>query len=198
MYPLFESIRLQDGKLYNIPFHQERINRSRLQILQLGTLLNLKEHLEKYEMPCKGLFKIRVAYGEKFDTAHITSYVPRSIHSLQAVFTESIDYSYKFTNRSSLEKLAAQSNADDIIIIRDGLITDTSYSNIIFKNSSGWFTPATPLLRGTQREYLLQAGEISECRIEFTDLKSYTHCKLINAMMPIGDAPEISVADIIK
>ena len=48
---------------------------------------------------------------------------------------------------------------DEILIIKDGHITDTSISNIVFRLPDGWWlTPFTPLLKGIMRTYLLESG----------------------------------------
>jgi 4-amino-4-deoxychorismate lyase len=44
---------------------------------------------------------------------------------------------------------------DDIIIVRNGFVTDASYANLIFRKGDEWFTPATFLLAGTMRAFLL-------------------------------------------
>ncbi len=47
---------------------------------------------------------------------------------------------------------------DDILIIRDGLLTDTSICNVALWNGTSWITPARPLFSGTMRAYLLDKG----------------------------------------
>ena len=70
-----------------------------------------------------------------------------------------ICYSLKLTDRSQINRLLKQKgNYDDILIVKNGFITDTSISNIIFYNGSKWITPAAPLLKGTCRDKLLKEG----------------------------------------
>ncbi len=54
--------------------------------------------------------------------------------------------------------------ADDIIITKNGNITDSSFSNLVFESSDGaLFTPETYLLEGgTKRKFLLKNGIIRE------------------------------------
>ena len=53
-----------------------------------------------------------------------------------------ISYSYKYTTRGSLnELLTKRERYDEILIVKKGFITDTSYSNIIFFDGIKWLTP---------------------------------------------------------
>ena len=63
------------------------------------------------------------------------------------------DYSFKFSNRKAIDDLLKFRNGcDDILIVRNGLITDTSYSNVVFRKDNMYFTPNFPLLNGTKRQ----------------------------------------------
>ena len=85
-------------------------------------------------------------------------------------------------------------NCDDILIIKDGFITDTSYSNIVVRDDSGrWFTPSSYLLKGTKRSYLLDKGIISEAEITPASLRKYKELKLINSMIDIKDTAGITI-----
>ena len=93
-----------------------------------------------------------------------------------------INYSYKFEDRTFFDSVSHSEK--EPIIVKQGLITDTRYSNLIFKKGSYWYTPSTFLLNGTMRQKLLREGFIQERRIGVEDLFNYSHFKLINAMMP--------------
>ena len=81
---------------------------------------------------------------------------------------------------------ALRGEADEVVIIRNGLLTDTSYSNIALFDGRHWVTPRQPLLRGTMRQSLLDAGVLTEQDIKAEDWSSYRRVSLINAMMPLG------------
>ena len=52
-----------------------------------------------------------------------------------------MEYNYKWEDRSQLDALyAKRENVDDILIVKNGLITDTLYANIAFEKSGQWFT----------------------------------------------------------
>ena len=123
-------------------------------------------------------------------------YVPyrmRQVHSLRLVTCDEIDYSYKSTDRQCLNDLFAQrAGHDDILIIRDGLLTDTSICNVALWNGTSWITPARPLLCGTMRAYLLDKGLVQAGDIPVGDLPKYTRIRLFNALIGFGEIDEIT------
>ena len=62
---------------------------------------------------------------------------------------------------------------DDILIVKQGFITDTSYSNVLFYNGKEWLTPTHPLLKGTQRASLLDQEIIRVAEIRLEDLHHF-------------------------
>ena len=88
--------------------------------------------------------------------------------------------------------LEQRKDADEILIVKNGLITDASYANIIFKKENRWFTPNTYLLNGVMRQALLNNKSIEVADINQINFREYESCKLINAMLGIN-ASEIPV-----
>jgi len=106
-------------------------------------------------------------------------------------------YAYKFADRSALNSLLRQKgNCDEILICRDGFITDTSYSNVVFQEGSRFYTPRSYLLNGTKRQQLLRSGVISEREISTASLGEYDRVYLINAMLDIEDGVSLPVSSI--
>jgi len=85
---------------------------------------------------------------------------------------------------------------NDVLIIRNGLVTDTSYCNIIFENEMGLFSPQNPLLKGVQRDFLLQQRKIETAIIGVDDIKKYSFFYLINAMIPLEEAEKTPIENI--
>jgi 4-amino-4-deoxychorismate lyase len=99
-----------------------------------------------------------------------------------------LDYHLKYADRSALARLLQRrDDCDEILIVRDGAITDTSYSNVAFFDGRKYVTPDTFLLNGTRRQYLLGTGVLTECRITPSDLGGFERVVLINAMLGIED-----------
>lgn len=191
---LVESIKLCDGKLFNLEYHQQRLNRAMAERfpeaapIDLATVISIPEHCSS------GTFKVRVLYGPSVDAVEIEPYHFRTIQSLKVVHHESIDYHLKYTDRQILQQLFAQrGDADDIIIVKNGLVTDAFAANLIFFDGTKWVTPNTPLLKGTQRQFLLEQGIISEIEIKECDISSFQKVGLINAMVSFEDMPVIRI-----
>jgi len=45
--------------------------------------------------------------------------------------------------------------ADEVVFIKNGMVTDCSIGNLLFFDGHEWITPYIPLLKGTQRAFLL-------------------------------------------
>lgn len=181
-----EAIKLKDGKLYNLPYHQERLDKT--QIRFGGTKIDLSEILSDIPIYAQtGLFKCRVEYGYSVEKIEFIPYSFRKILRVGIVIDDSIDYNFKYTNRENLDSLLKKSGCDDIIIVKQGLITDASSSNLVFRSTEGLFTPESYLLQGTKRQHLIEKRVIVEKRITIDDISSYSHIHFINAMIDIED-----------
>ena len=197
MSPLVETIKLKDGKLYNLSFHQTRMNVALAELFPHSAGIDLATEIHVLENYRSGLFKVRVLYGPTVEAVEIEPYHFRTIQSLKVVHHKSIDYHLKYTDRQILQQLFAQRTyADDIIIIKNGLVTDAFAANLLFFDGQKWLTPNTPLLKGTQRQYLLEQGIISEMEIRESDISSFQKVGLINAMVSFEDMPVIPVEKI--
>ncbi len=140
----------------------------------------------------KSLIKCRIIYANDIENIEIISYRLPVIRSLKIVTDNEIEYDLKFTDRSRLEQLYNQRDkCDDILIVKNGLITDTYFANILFFNGKEWITPAHPLLKGTQRQYLLETDRIVMADIRPEDLKHFKKARLINAMIRFEDKVDV-------
>jgi 4-amino-4-deoxychorismate lyase len=144
-----------------------------------------------------GIYKCRVDYDYYIHKIDFTSYKAVKIISLQLVYDDEITYHFKFADRSRLEELKKNANSDDVIIVKKGLITDSSFSNIIFFDDKKWVTPSMPLLKGTKRQELLDKKIIFEQLIKPSDLKNFKKAKFINAMLDFDKSLEIEMKNII-
>ena len=191
MCRLVESIRILDGSPVNLQYHQARVDKSCRDFLMDGSEFNLGGIIDVPGPYRCGTVKCRFLYGAE-DVPNIFSlefahYKPRSIDSLKLVEAD-LDYSFKHTDRASFDLLLKErGGCDDVLIVKNGRITDTSFSNIVFRRAGQWFTPSLPLLMGTARSRLLESGLVSEAEIRTEDLGLYDGFRLINAMLPFSD-----------
>lgn len=197
MFRLFESIKCLNGKFYNLDWHNERLNRSRKICFSVSDKINLEEVLILPEMATTGMFRCRVTYSEKIEKTEFIPHQFREIISLKLVTDNQINYSYKYSDRQNLEELfSKRENCDDILIVKNGCITDSSTANVLFFDGKEWWTPDTPLLEGTQRARMLASGEIKSCRITPNDLSKFETAALINAMWDFQNMPKINTSEI--
>ena len=191
---LVETIRFSHGLLHNKTRHQERFNRSRNELFNANALeltIPIPDNLKK-----NATYKVRVLYSHKIEKIEWHIYTPRKLTHFEIVENNEIDYSYKYTNRDEINRLCKKSQADTIIILKNGMITDSAFANLLFFDGTSWITPSTPLLQGTMREYLLQVGMIQDTLITKDDLHSFSKFKLINAMLPFEESEEYPISNI--
>lgn len=194
MSPLLESLKLKDGIIQNLNYHQDRMNRSMEELFPTIQKIDLAKEIQIPENCKSGIFKIRVLYGQTVEKIEIEPYVYRTIKSLRVIHYESIDYHLKYTDRQILQELfAKRGDCDDIIIVKKGLVTDSFAANLLFFDGEKWFTPKTPLLKGTKRQFLINNGIIFEIEIREENIRSYQKVGLINAMIDFEEMPEVPV-----
>ena len=194
---LLETIKCVNGKPQNLDYHQERFENSQKSLFGLTNFELLSEIIKVPEFAQNGLFRCRVLYKKNIEKIEFLPYNFRQIKTLRLVESNGIDYSYKFADRTELENLFSQKgDCDDIIIVKNGLITDSFAANLVFYDGEKWWTPDSPLLKGTKREKLLAEKTISTCKIEVRDLQKYTRVGLINAMIEIDTMPVVSIENI--
>lgn len=187
MCRLVETIKLKDGVFENIDIHNERFNNSRKSKFGVGEYLDLNEVLKSQNYNKTGLYKCRVIYNEEIVKVEFIPYVLRQVKSLKLVKAD-IDYSYKYEDRSKLNKLFEQrGNCDDILIVKNERLTDTSAANIAFFDNDRWYTPLYPLLKGSKREKLLRTKAIFEEDLKITDLNKFQKAAMFNTMVDFGE-----------
>ena len=175
-----ETIKALDGEVYNLSYHQER----------LESVLDSLKQAKNYELnsllspPKKGLYRCRVIYNAQEINISYIEYRKREVTSFKLIYDDTIIYDKKYAKRDLLDKHFAQrEDADEIIVVKNGLITDTSIANIALYDGKRWFTPKSPLLKGTTRRRYIEEGKILEADIAVDALKSYKKLALMNAMI---------------
>jgi len=170
---------------------------SRRKLYGLIDELRLTDYINVPEDCRSGVFRCRVVYGRRVVSAEFTPYLPAAVKTLRLVHADTLAYDHKYLDRSSLTGLISRDLADDVLIIKEGCVTDSSYANIVFTDGRQWVTPDTPLLYGTMRERLMLDGIIKADRITIDTLGQFTHFRLINAMLGF-DSPLLPIENIIR
>ena len=187
---------MNDGKALNLGLHNERMNYSRKVLFGTHTQLHLEDYIVIPEEYKRNVVRCRIIYTDSFLSIEFSHYKQTKTRSLKLVDGRLLKYDHKYLDRNGLISLIDKNAADDILIVKDKCITDTSYSNIAFTDGLKWYTPDTPLLPGTMRKLLLHQGLIEEKRITTNDIHLYTHFRMINAMLGF-DAPMLPVSNIL-
>ena len=187
-----ETIKIVDAKPMHLEYHQKRYE-DVLNNFGVTKYEKLKRHIDP---PKKGLFRCRLIYTPtSIEKVEYIPYNKKNIAKLKLVYDNDIEYSFKYTDRSSIDMLyEKRKDADDILIIKNGLITDTSIANIAFYDTV-WKTPSKPLLKGTTRHRLLHTEEIFETDIKVEDLPNFSKVALLNAMIDFDIIAQNNIKD---
>jgi 4-amino-4-deoxychorismate lyase len=185
MSRFIESICCIGGEILNLDLHQNRVDRTFKHFFDHSPI-QLREITKN--IPRIGMHKCRIVYDNTDFEIEFQPSLKRNISSLKVVDGSHIDYSYKYENRSELTSLFEQrGDYDDIIIMKNGLVTDSYFANLAFFDGKDWLTPKKPLLNGTKRQLLIQQGKIIEADIRLNSLDTLKHVSLINSMLNLGD-----------
>ena len=176
MQDYFETIKCDDYEIYNLSYHNKRVSNT------VFLNLDLNEYIYA---PNEKLLKCNVIYNEEgIQEVNFDEYKKRDIKSFKIVYDNHINYTKKSTNRDDINALFSQKEkADEIIIVKNGLVTDTSIANIAIFDGTSWLTPQKPLLKGTTRDRLLEEKELIETTISVEMLLKSEKIALLNAMI---------------
>lgn len=186
-FPLFETLCIEQQQIKNCAYHQQRYERALYQFygesaVKIYDLFKII-HLQPEFLNLTPLTRCRIDYNATTFQIQFFPYQRRKIATFQPVICDDIDYSLKFTDRTLLNRLLAQrGDCDEIMIIKQGKVTDCSIGNLAFRLGEHWFTPDSPLLAGTQRRYLLEQGILQEIPIFVEDVLKFDEIRVINAM----------------
>ena len=181
----FIETMLITENIENINLHNERMNKTRYYFFKLPPI-DLRDFIE-----LKKHKRVRVTYSKTIEKIEYFELKKREFKTFKIVHSD-IDYSYKYANRDELNALKPE-NVDEVIIIKNSLITDTTISNLAFFNGKRWLTPKTPLLKGTKREELLRKNFLTEADIKEEDLKNFKKIAMINAVIGFYEIKDFDI-----
>ncbi len=172
----FETIKCEDYEVFNLNFHEDRVAKT------IAKNLNLQDYIYP---PSNELLRCKVVYDESsILSVDFFPYKKREINTFKIIEVDELEYSKKYFDRTELEQLFdKRESCDEIIIIINGLVTDTSIANIAIFDGDNWITPKKPLLVGTTRTRLLKNAELIEKDITLEMLLNSKKLALMNAMI---------------
>ena len=117
---LLETIKIEDGKIHNIHYHQNRCTKSRQTLFHSSDVLDLSSLIDA---PKTGLYRCRILYGEVLHSIEYIPYTPKEIQRLKIVSSD-IEYSLKYADRDALNTLLeSNKDVDEVIIEKNGYLT---------------------------------------------------------------------------
>lgn len=191
-----ETICMLNGRVKNIDAHIKRMRQTgeyfRFEAPELPDLEELlNPGMENIKVKCS------IHYHNLINSIGFERYIPKEIISLKLI-NAAPDYAFKFSDRRELNNLLdLREECEEVLIVRNGYITDTTFSNVVLQKDDKMFTPHYPILNGTKRQKLLQERKITEKVIKTESLNEYSRIYLINAMLDIEDDISIPI-DMIK
>jgi 4-amino-4-deoxychorismate lyase len=172
----FETIKCEDNEIFNLEYHNKRVANT------IGLNINLQEYIYPIS---EELLRCKVIYND-FEILNVEyfPYRKREINSFKLIFNDEISYSKKYLNRENLDELfSKKENCDEVIIIKNGIVTDTSIANIAILYEDTWLTSKNYLLSGTTRARLIEERVLIEKDISVKMLKKASKIALMNAMI---------------
>ena len=193
MSRFIETILAENGIVSPLEYHQERVDRT-LRDWDATLRLDLREALESVAVPPFEKSKIRVEYGVGgLECIQVSEYRMKNIQSIGLAAIGEREYRYKYADREWIYSLVGDSGCDEVVMVKDGFVTDASIANLAFYDGRQWITPDTPLLSGTRRRYLLDAGVLHEAPVRIEDIRRFTKIRLVNAMIPWDESPDLPI-----
>lgn len=196
-----ETLRIWQRRLPDLlPEHQTRFDRTRQALWPTAASIQLADYLRLPDwLLAEQVYKCRITYGPTIEKVEFERYQVRPVHTLRLIDASTLNYSYKWANRQALDALFAQRGiADDVVLVRNGLITDSSYANLAFSDGQKWLTPAQPLLEGTHRARLIRQGILHPTLIRIADLHQFRELKLVNALLDWHTTPTLPISAVIQ
>ena len=184
---LVESIKILNGRCYLLALHEARMRKAQSELYGIQNSIHLHKYIQIPEVFKEGLVKCRIEYDTQIRDVQFLRYSVRTIRNAKTVVSDEINYPYKFVNRPQLDALfSLRENCDEIIIIKNGLVTDAYYYNLVFEKEKRFYTPAIPLLKGIQRENLLNCNKIISTDIPADHIHNYESIHFINALTKLN------------
>jgi 4-amino-4-deoxychorismate lyase len=194
MSQFFESICIKEGIAQNLSAHQLRVNKTLNAFHASINSIVLVDIVKQLVLPPEGLFKLRISYDLNGNHQSVWSaYQIKQIQNFALVDIKGHRYDYKFSNRDWINEALVLSGKEEIMMHDAGLIKDCSYTNIVFFDGINWYTPAAPLLEGTQLAKLIQERIITPKALYISDLPNFQKFKCINAMIQWDVAVEYKI-----
>lgn len=201
MLRFLESILIENGHMPVISWHEQRF--ANTQELNFGKIVfpSLESEITRTVMPHKKniRYKCRVVYDSENIRVEFSEYKRKQIEFLIIKEDNEISYPFKYEDRRCFAGLTKDlQHNEEVLIVKNGLLTDTSFTNIALFDGTNWETPSVPLLPGIRRRSLMEENIICEKDIRIMDLEKYSKIRLFNALVGWEEAWELDTGMIMR
>ena len=86
-----ESIKLLNGDVYHLAYHQERVCRTFSHFFPNEKVLSLQDSIAKIALPANGKYKIRIVYSKESSIVEIHPYHIKPINTIKCVNADEYD-----------------------------------------------------------------------------------------------------------
>ena len=181
MIKLLETIRVENKKALHLNYHNRRLNSSRKKLFGLSKEIKIEDFIPT--ISDSKIYRLRVIYSKEIEKVELIPYQKKIPKTFRLVEFDG-DYSFKYLNRDKFESLKRDNqDVDELILVKDGKLTDTTITNIALLIGNCWFTPKYPLLKGTTRERFLNNQTLKLKDLYPEDLKRAKRVAVLNAMI---------------
>ena len=197
-----ETLCIQDGIPLNLDWHQKRVEATlrhfHADSAQADNSIDLQSIFSVMDVPQEGVWRCRVIYSIHSVSVEFIPDGHTTFRTLKLVEVPSdYDYRYKYADRRFLGEIFAQrGEADDVLMVRQGCIADTTKGNIAFRTGLRWYTPSLPFLAGTTWKRLVSSGVLIPRPVHISDLDRFEAFKVVNALND-WDGEEYPVSGIV-
>lgn len=200
MCQFIESIRYLNEEMPLLQWHEQRFAGTQFHAfgqLIYPSLLDIIQMTMPQKLSTNITYKCRICYNAEEISVDFLPYQKKRIHHLTLVQNDEIEYYFKSADRRELDFLKKGMDTNsEVLIVKNGLLTDTSFTNIALLRNNEWLTPQKPLLEGVQRAELIAKKRIIPTEISAEDLSQFSKIRLFNAMVGWENAWEIKMNNI--
>ncbi len=190
---LIETMLVTNSNIKNFKYHLKRVENTFKFFKWKFNQKEWEKLKEKFTFKQKPL-RVRVTYNQ-FGIKEIELFdIKKREFKKFKTIDINFNYSFKYKNRKNFENLYQKyPNFDEFILVKNGLITDTTISNLAFFTGKEWLSPKNPLLKGTVREKLLNEKKIKLTDIHKADLKYFKKIAMINAILGFREIEDFDI-----
>lgn len=189
-----ETISIVNKKPLNLCYHQERIQEVFDEKFPQKKAWEIAELIPNISE--EGWIKLRFVYNDNSFNIELSPYHKKTIQKLIFIDIEHYEYSHKYEDRRFLyELLKLHPEYDEVIMVKNGLVTDATIGNIALEKNGKWYTPQYPLLNGTKRRKLLKEKILIPKNIKKEEIQEYDKIAIINAFLDLEESNILSVSN---